>query len=252
MAVAIIPTRIGSTRFTAKALADRTGMTLTEHVYRRVLAASRIARVIVATDDERIAAAVRGFGGECRMTRVDHPNGSSRCAEVAADLPADGIIVNVQGDEPEIDPAIIDLSVACLEGDPQAAAATIASPFAPDEDPSDPAIVKVVCTRHGRALYFSRHPIPFHRDRSAGAAPAAAPLKHVGLYAFRRDALLAYPTLAPTPLEQTESLEQLRLLEHGLQIAVGIHPCRQHGIDTEAQYDAFVRRWHARQPVSPD
>ena len=236
--IAIIPVRMGSTRFPGKALADRTGRTLTQHVWERTLEAGSISRVIIALDDERIARAVDAFGGEWRMTRLDHPNGTSRIAEVAEHVDAE-IIVNVQGDEPEIDPALIDLAVETLRACPDCAAATLASPFEAGEDPRDVNIVKVVLDRAGRALYFSRSPIPGSRPDAVVAAP---PLRHVGLYVYRRDFLLRYPTLEPTPLERTESLEQLRLLEHGERIAVAIAQATHAGIDTPEQYEAFVAR----------
>lgn len=237
-AIAIIPARWGSTRFPGKPLACRTGRPLVQHVYEAASAARRVCQVIVATDDQRIADAVRGFGGHVEMTRGDHPNGTSRLAQVAAGLDA-AIIVNVQGDEPEIDPGLIDLAAATVErsGCP---VATVASPFEPGEDPADPNIVKVVLDRDGHALYFSRARIPHPMN------PGPPPLKHVGLYAYTRDFLLAYPGLPPTPLEEAERLEQLRVLEHGHRIAVAVARAAHHGIDTPAQYDAFVRRWEAR------
>jgi len=244
-AVAIIPVRMGSTRFPGKALADRTGKTLTQHVWERARAAASVARVIIALDDERIARAVDAFGGEWRMTRLDHPNGTSRIAEVAEHVTAD-IIVNVQGDEPEIDPALIDLAVETLRTHPECAAATLASPFAAGDDPRDANVVKVVLDRAGRALYFSRSLIPGRRP-DTGIAPGAEPLRHVGLYVYRRDFLLRYPALAPAPLEQTESLEQLRLLEHGERIAVAVTEASYAGIDTPEQYEAFVARWRSRE-----
>ncbi|MHC5023003.1 MAG: 3-deoxy-manno-octulosonate cytidylyltransferase [Planctomycetota bacterium] len=236
--VAIIPARYESTRFPGKALADRTGRTLIQHVHERVVQSRLIEQVIVATDDERIAAAVASFGGDVVMTRSDHPNGTCRIAEAAAALDA-RVIVNVQGDEPEIEPDLIDLAIRALEDRPDCPVATLASPFAADEDPADPNIVKGVTDRDGAALYFSRALIP--HPRVAGGA-GAAPLKHVGMYVYRRAFLLAYPDLSPTPLEQTERLEQLRVLEHGHKIAVAVGDARWHGIDTPAQYDEFVQR----------
>lgn len=242
-AVAIIPARYASTRFPGKPLADRTGKPLIQHVVERARQASRIGRIIVATDDQRIFDAVRSFGCEAAMTRPDHPNGTSRLAEVAGSLRRGEvpIIVNVQGDEPEIEPRVIDELVDGLLADGQAPMATLASEFGPGEDPADPNIVKLVtCTVAGRtrALYFSRSLIPFDRDRRG----LVKPLKHPGLYAYRRDFLLHYATLTPTPLEQTEQLEQLRALEHGYPIAVVKTRVEHHGIDTPQQYEEFVRR----------
>lgn len=241
-AVAIIPAHYASSRFPGKMLADRTGQPLIRHVFERVQRAASIARTIVATDDARIAEAVRTFGGEAVMTRADHPNGTSRLAEVAATL-SDEIIVNVQGDEPEIDPAVIDLAVKELTNHPDCPVSTVASPFGADEDSADPNIVKVVLDQRGEALYFSRALVPHNRDRQGD--PAAPPLRHVGLYVYRRGFLLEYVAWPETPLERTEKLEQLRILEHGRRIAVAISESRHAGIDTPEQYEAFVRRWRA-------
>lgn len=250
-AIAVIPARYASTRFPGKPLADRTGKPLIQHVVERVRQAKRIARIVVATDDRRIFNAVRGFGCDAAMTRDDHPNGSSRIAEVAAGLPESEqslYIVNVQGDEPQIEPAVIDELVDGLAAEPAdggAPMATLASPFAPDEDPNDPNVVKLVVGRiqgRYRALYFSRSLIPFDRDPHDPAASKAAPIKHPGLYAYRRDFLLRYVQLPPTSLELTEKLEQLRVLEHGYAIAVVQTHVRHHGIDTPEQYEAFVRQ----------
>ena len=231
-ATAIIPARYASARFAGKVLADRTGKPLIQHVHERAARASLVDRVIVATDDQRIVDAVAAFGGEAVMTSPDHANGTSRIAEVARSLD-DEIIVNVQADEPEIDPDLIDLAIRALAGRAEVPMATLASPFARGEDPADPNIVKVVVDEAGRALY------PYDRD-GTGARP---PLKHVGLYVYRRDFLLTYVTLPPTPLEQAERLEQLRVLEHGYPIAVAVAEVPHHGIDTVQQYEAFVERW---------
>ena len=244
-ALAIIPSRYQSVRFPGKSLADDTGKPMIQHVVERTRQARCIGRVIVATDDRRIHDAVTGFGGEAAMTRGDHPNGTSRIAEVVrrfGDESGD-VIVNVQGDEPEIEPSVIDQLVDGLIADPDAPMATLASDFAPDEDPADPNIVKLVVDRHNRALYFSRSLIPFDRD-----GRGAIPLKHPGLYAYRRAFLPTYVALAPGVLEQIEQLEQLRALEHGHRIAVVQTVVRHHGIDTPEQYAAFVKRHRARRP----
>jgi 3-deoxy-manno-octulosonate cytidylyltransferase (CMP-KDO synthetase) len=245
--VAIIPARYESARFPGKALADRTGTPLIVHVLQRVRQAASVQQVIVATDDKRIAAAVEHAGGEASMTAADHPNGTSRIAEAAGRIEAD-LLVNVQGDEPEIDPQLIDLAVRTLQEHADCPMSTVASPFAEDEDPANPNIVKVVVDRRGRALYFSRSLIPFDRSPNAegGRLQAArAPLKHVGMYVYRRPFLDEYVRLEPTPLERAERLEQLRVLEHGRGIAVAIGQARHHGIDTPEQYEAFVKRWAA-------
>ena len=247
-ALAVIPARFGSTRFPGKPLAAETGKPLIQHVVEAVAGCTTIDRVVVATDDTRIAEAVRSFGGEAVMTG-EHPNGTSRIAEAVAQLEASGIdvpemIVNVQGDEPEVPAATIDALVRGLADDPDAQMATLASPFDPDEDPRNPNVVKLVLDRHGRAMYFSRSPIPYDRDAEVlGTVPHVTMYKHPGLYAYRRAFLDLYPTLEPTPLEQAEKLEQLRVLEHGHPIAV-IHADAPHpGIDTPEQYAAFVERY---------
>jgi 3-deoxy-manno-octulosonate cytidylyltransferase (CMP-KDO synthetase) len=241
-AIAVIPARMDSSRFPGKVLADRTGKPLIQHVYERATQAKLINRIIVAADDERIVRVVKAFGGEAVMTRRDHPNGTSRIAEAVANLDA-LIIVNVQGDEPEIEPALIDRAIQSLIDHPDCVISTLASPFAPYEDPANPNIVKVVVDQHGRALYFSRSLIPFVRDANdTRAKKTGAPLKHVGLYVYRREFLNVYASLSPTPLEQAEKLEQLRVLENGHRIAVAVGEAHFHGIDTPEQYDAFVQR----------
>ena len=280
-AVAIIPARFASTRFPGKPLARETGKFLIQHVYERVVQAKRISKVLVATDDQRIFDAVRSFGGLAVMTRTDHPTGTDRLAEVAAGL-SDDLIVNVQGDEPEIDPADLDVLVSLIAqaGSPVAgpapfsrdteprsgagervAMATLACPYPPDQDIANPNLVKVVLDRSGRAMYFSRSPIPFIRDanrslplgggQGRGAGPEDGParegvyLLHRGLYAYKREFLLKFPMLAPGRLEQLEKLEQLRALEHGYAIAVGVVGPGPAGIDTPGQYAEFVTRMSA-------
>lgn len=235
--IAIIPARMDSTRLPGKMLLEKQGKPLVQHVYERVKQARRPSRVVVAADDARIRAAVSGFGGECVLTRTDHPNGSSRLAEAAAMHGAsdDTLIVNVQGDEPDIDPAAIDAAISRAETS-DAPVATLASPFGTDEDAANPNIVKVVVGVDGHALYFSRSMIPHHR---AGGV-SHPPLKHIGLYTYRAGFLRTYIGLAPTPLEQSEMLEQLRILEHGYRIAVAVFPASSQGIDTREQYEAWL------------
>lgn len=242
-AVAVIPARLASSRFPGKMLADRTGKPLVQHVWERVRLARRIDRVIVATDDQRIADAVRGFGGDAAMTRADHPNGTTRIAEVAAALDSD-LVINVQGDEPEIDPTLIDRLVALLDERPDCPMATLASPCRDAADFANPNVVKVVLRRDGTAMYFSRAAIPFDRDGDS----AATPLRHVGIYGYRRAFLPRYISLPETPLERSEKLEQLRALEHTVPIAVAVVDAAVHGIDTPEQYEAFVGRWAAARP----
>lgn len=240
---AIIPARFASTRLPGKPLLDQTGKPLICHVIDRANRAQRIDSVIVATDDDRIRAAVQQHGGRAIMTREDHPNGTSRIAEVAEGLPdAFDIVVNVQGDEPEIPPAVIDLVVQTLI-DSDAPMATIASPFAPGEDPANPNIVKVARNQLGHAMYFSRALIPHDRDADPGTLNPESYLKHLGLYAYRRGFLAEYVTLPPTPAEELEKLEQLRALEHGHAIAVAVAQTNHVGIDTPEQYEAFVARY---------
>lgn len=244
--VAIIPARLGSTRFPGKVLAKKTGKPLIQHVCESAAKSRSLSRVIVATDDDSVLAAVCSFGGEAVMTRADHPNGTSRLAEAAAklSLAPDAIVVNVQGDEPEIEPAVIDAAVQALGNAP---VATAASPMR-DEDAPNPNIVKVAVRQDGTALYFSRARIPHVRD--AANARFGCPLRHVGLYVYRRSFLDRYLTLTPTPLERSESLEQLRILEHGFTIAVAVltGEVGYAGIDTPEQYEAFVRRVAAGRP----
>ena len=240
-AAAVIPARMASTRFPGKPLADLTGKPMIVHVLERVARCRSVGRILVATDDARIVDAVRAAGFEARMTDPAHPNGTSRVAEVARTLDEE-LIVNVQGDEPQIEPALVDRTVEALAARPDMPMATLVSPFAPGEDPANPNIVKCVTAVDGRALYFSRSLVPFDRDRAPGAA---APRKHVGLYAYRRSFLDVFVRLAPTPLERTESLEQLRALEHGHPILCAEGEAHFTGIDTPEQYAEFVRRVQA-------
>lgn len=236
----MIPARLASTRFARKVLASKTGRPLIWHAHEAAARASLVDEVVVAADSDEVVQAVAAFGGRAVLTRMDHANGASRIAQ-ACDLLGvadEAIVVNVQADEPEIEPAAIDAVVEAL-GRSDAPMATIASPFAPDEDPADPNIVKVVFDRRWQAMYFSRSLIPFDRDGRASAPP----FKHVGLYAYRRSFLRRYCQFEPTPLERSERLEQLRVLEHGCAIAVATFECRHHGIDTPEHYAEFVERW---------
>ena len=246
----IIPARYGSTRFPGKPLADLWGKPIIQHVWERARQSRLAGRVIIATDDERIAAVARGFGAEVAMTRADHPSGTDRVAEVARALDAD-IVVNVQGDEPIIDPAHIDATVAPLTADPTIPMGTLCCPIEEIAELANPNVVKVVLDRRGFALYFSRLPIPFVRDERARACPErsrrVARYRHLGLYVYRRDFLLSLAGLAPTPLEQAERLEQLRVLEHGHRIRVVIVDRASPGVDTPAD----LERLRAAGPPSP-
>lgn len=215
--VIVIPARYGSTRLPGKPLVCIAGKPMIQRVYERARLARKAHQVIVATDDERIVQAVKGFGGEARMTRSEHRTGTERVAEVAAHV--DGtVFVNVQGDEPLLDPAAVDVAVSSLLEEPEAAVATVATPIKVPGDIMDPNVVKVVLDFDGNALYFSRAPVPWVRD-TASRTPVRH-LKHLGLYVFQREALLEYPTLPQGEIERIEQLEQLRWLENGWKIRV--------------------------------
>lgn len=214
--VAIIPARYESTRLPGKPLADLAGQPMIQRVYQRAAQARGVGRVLVATDDARIRDAVEAFGGEVVMTASGHRTGTDRIAEVADGLDAE-VIVNVQGDLPLLDPAMVGDALAPLLADGGLPMATISAPIDSREELANPNVVKVVTDRDGYALYFSRSPLPHHRD---GAPGGALGRKHIGLYVYRRDFLLSFARLAPTPLEQAEQLEQLRALEWGFRIRV--------------------------------
>ena len=251
---AVIPARYASTRFPGKALAKDTGKYLIQHVCERVAQSRRIDRVIVATDDERIVAAVSSFGGEARLTRSDHASGTDRVGEVVAALNLDDsdLVLNIQGDEPEISPEALDDLIDRMAAPAQSCRiGTLAAPFddhGPRDgggSPLDPNCVKVVVDANEQAVYFSRSLIPYPRERDGAVDQPSRWLLHLGVYAFRADTLRAVTVqggLAPSPLEEAESLEQLRWLEHGLPITVVVvaHPFV--GIDTPADYAAFVTR----------
>lgn len=215
--LAVIPARHASTRFPGKPLATIAGRPMIQHVLERVRQAQQISRAVVATEDERIKKAVETFGGEAVITRPDHRTGTDRVAEVAIHIQAD-VYVNVQGDEPLIDPGTIDSLVEAMLENPDTHIATPCAAINQPSDIMDPNIVKVVRDFDGNALYFSRAPIPWVRDTNQGTA--ARHWKHLGLYAFRRDALLEFPTLPPGELERVEQLEQLRWLENGFRIGL--------------------------------
>ena len=231
-AVAVIPARFQSTRLPGKALADIGGSPMIEHVYRRTAEARRIASVIVATDDERIVDAVRAFGGDVRMTSPAHPSGTDRLAEIAADLDAE-LVVNVQGDEPLIEPAMIDAAIAPFADHPDLEMSTLRRRIDDDAELTNPNVTKVVVDREGFALYFSRAPIPFRRD----GCPAAPAWRHVGLYVYRRATLLRLAALPPTAIERSEALEQLRALDHGIRIKCIETALDSIGVDTPADLE---------------
>jgi 3-deoxy-manno-octulosonate cytidylyltransferase (CMP-KDO synthetase) len=268
-AVIVIPARHASTRLPGKPLLKETGKYLIQHVYERACRCRRARAVIVATDDPRIVAAVEGFGGRVVLTRKDHPSGTDRVAEVARGLD-DDVFVNLQGDEPLIDPAALDLVIGQLVVDgevpgealskPEAPAresttslalrawkdadagmATLAVPLHSEEQYRNPACVKAVLDDAGNALYFSRAPVPFVRNgRPDFAARPARFFQHVGLYAYRREFLLRFAATPPAPLEQLEKLEQLRALAMGVKIKVGVIHEPTLGVDTYDDYQRFV------------
>jgi 3-deoxy-manno-octulosonate cytidylyltransferase (CMP-KDO synthetase) len=215
--VIVIPARFGSTRLPGKPLVLLAGKPMIQHVYERAKMAGQADRVIVATDDERIVKAVETFGGAARMTRPDHRTGTERVAEVAAHEAGD-VFVNVQGDEPLLDPVAVDTAVNALLEEPAAAIATVATPIKAPADIMDPNVVKTVLDFDSNGIYFSRAPIPWVRD--TGSKIQVRHLKHLGLYVFQRAALLEYPTLPQGELERIEQLEQLRWLENGWKIRV--------------------------------
>ena len=230
----IIPARYASTRFPGKPLADLCGKPMIQWVCERSSLCAAVDRVIVATDDQRIADAVRAFGGEAVMTRADHATGTDRLAEVAENLD-DELIVNVQGDEPLIDPAMIEAAVAPLLADSTIPMATLGTRLTSLEEFRNANVLKVVTDRAGFALYFSRAPIPYPRDFAENLEQRWSELataKHVGLYVYRRSFLLDYPNLSATPLEGQECLEQLRALEHGYRIRVATTDLVGQGVDT--------------------
>jgi 3-deoxy-manno-octulosonate cytidylyltransferase (CMP-KDO synthetase) len=242
--VAVIPARYQSSRFPGKPLADLDGRPMIEHVYRRAAAAPSLGAAIVATDDARVAQAVEAFGGIAWLTAPGHRSGSDRIAEVAAALTSP-VIVNVQGDEPLVQAAMIEEVVAPLLADPSILMTTLRRRLVDAADHSDPDVVKVVVDRDGFALYFSRSGVPFARH--TGASGEAGPWKHVGIYGYRREFLLTFASLPPTPLEQTESLEQLRALEHGYRIKTVETTWDCVGVDTPADLEK-VRRILAAGP----
>jgi 3-deoxy-manno-octulosonate cytidylyltransferase (CMP-KDO synthetase) len=237
----VIPARFASSRLPGKPLLRQTGKYLIQHVYERACQAKCAERVLVATDDPRIVAAVQSFGGDVVLTRRDHPSGTDRVAEAARHLHAD-VIVNLQGDEPGVEPDDLDLLAGLLARDSDAEMATLALPFTSMDEWRDPNRVKVVCDGSGRALYFSRSPIPFVRDEQADfAARPARFLQHLGLYAYRREFLFRLAAEPPAMLEKMEKLEQLRVLAMGCGIQVGIARQASLGVDTLADYEHFVR-----------
>lgn len=241
----VIPARLESSRLPEKLLLSETGQTLIQHTWEAAAQSERLDRLIVATDSLEIMEAVHGFGGKACLTG-EHPSGTDRIAEVAEKELFDAdILVNIQGDEPELAPEFIDQLIELLVDTPAAEMATLATPIRNLEQLQDSSCTKVVCRPDGSALYFSRLPIPFTRDVAPESLlPDESPwLLHLGLYAYRRPFLLELTQVPPTPLEQLEKLEQLRALETGANIQVGIVAHPTVGIDTPEDYAHFVARY---------
>lgn len=243
----VLPARLASTRLPGKMLLAETGKPLIVHTYEAACRARLPRRVIVACDDAAIAEAVEAGGGEAMLTDPAAASGTDRVAEVARRLPEYDTIVNLQGDEPEIEPAAIDRLIELLAADSAAAMATLATPIRNRPQLEDPACVKVVTDAHGRALYFSRSVIPHARTWNDELLQGDPPvfLQHVGMYAYRRDFLLRFAEYPVAPLEQVECLEQLRALYHGHVIVVGVIDSPSIGIDTPEDYRRFVQRYRA-------
>ncbi len=239
--VVVIPARYGSSRFEGKVLARQTGKYLVEHTYERALCAKTVSQVIIAADDMRVMDACRSFGAACVMTSPQHQSGTDRIAEAVAGIDAP-IIINLQADEPEIDPVYIDRLAGLLVDNPKADMATLISQFTDIAQINNPNIVKCVIDNNGRAMYFSRSPIPYDRQ-AGGVGNPSNYYRHLGIYGYRRDFLMKFTALKPSFLETTEKLEQLRALENGFIILTDKVNEVWDGIDTPEQYNAFVRRW---------
>ena len=244
----VIPARYASTRLPGKPLKDVAGKPMICRVYDRASQAKTLSGVVVATDDERILRAVEDHGGRAMMTAKDHPTGTDRLAEVAEAYPDVDLIINVQGDEPLIEPSLVDELGRAFDGDAELQMATVMTPMEDEAEQKNPNNVKVVTDKNGCALYFSRSLLPYPRN------DAGTPVyKHIGIYAYRRDFLLAYAKMAPTPLERTESLEQLRALENGYKIKCIRTNARFVGVDTPedlAKVNEIYRRMEGKEEAA--
>lgn len=238
--IVVIPARYGSSRFAGKVLARETGKYLVQHTYERALCAKTVDQALIATDDQRVMDACREFGGECVMTSITHQSGTDRIAEAVAGVGVD-IIINLQADEPEIDADYIDRVAGLLIDNLDAAMATLLAPFESAEDVTNPNIVKCIAEKGGKAIYFSRSVIPYDRQ-AGGVGDISIYKRHLGIYAYRKDFLMKYTSLEPSFLEQREKLEQLRAIENGYTILTGIVEKAWDGIDTQEQYQSFVKR----------
>ncbi|MHC5082718.1 MAG: 3-deoxy-manno-octulosonate cytidylyltransferase [Planctomycetota bacterium] len=237
----VIPARYGSSRFAGKVLAKDTGKYLVQHTYEQALCAKCVDKVLIATDDNQVVAACKEFNAPCVMTSVAHQSGTDRIAEAVAETEVD-IIVNLQADEPEIDPKYIDQVAGLLLNHPDASMATLLAPFESAADVANPNIVKCITDCNQKAIYFSRSVIPFDRSAENGVGDISNYKRHLGIYAYRKDFLMKYTTLQPSFLEQREKLEQLRAIENGYTILAGLVKKAWDGVDTEEQYQAFVER----------
>jgi 3-deoxy-manno-octulosonate cytidylyltransferase (CMP-KDO synthetase) len=241
----VVPARFASSRFPGKALALLAGKPMVQHVYERAKMCRYLSDVLVATDDERIADAVRRFDGRVRLTLPDHPTGTDRLAEVASSETA-SLYVNIQGDEPLIDPEAVDASVLSVLADDEVAMGTLKKRIVEPDEITNPNVVKVVSNLLNDAIYFSRSPIPFERDAYTGASIY---FKHIGVYVYRRDFLLQYPDLKVGPLEQSERLEQLRALENGYRIRVVETDYESIGVDTPGDLERVNRLFVAEEAL---
>jgi 3-deoxy-manno-octulosonate cytidylyltransferase (CMP-KDO synthetase) len=236
----VIPARFSSTRFPGKVLAPIAGKTMLQHVYERAALSTYLTSILIATDDERVYSAAKNFGARVRMTRSDHLSGTDRVAEAASAVDAE-IVVNIQGDEPLIDPAAIDAAILPMVHEPELVMGTLKKRIEDAREITDPNVVKVVTDRAGDAIYFSRCAIPFEREKSANTAY----FKHIGLYVYQRDFLLAYSALPVGPLETAERLEQLRALENGFRIRVVETEYESLGVDTPEDLERVARLFDA-------
>ncbi len=242
--LAVVPARYASQRFPGKVLAKDTGKYLIQHVYEQVTLAKKIDEVVIAVDEQRVLEACESFGARAVMTRKDHKSGTDRIAEVAGGIDAQ-VVVNIQGDEPQIDPGDIDRLVGLFEEKPDTKMATLIAPFEDEADISNPNIVKCVTDFSGRAIYFSRSVIPYDRN-TGGAGPIGQYRRHLGIYGYERDFLLGYSKMRAGVLEEMEKLEQLRALENGYSIETALVSRAWDGIDTREQYDTFVARYQLK------
>jgi 3-deoxy-manno-octulosonate cytidylyltransferase (CMP-KDO synthetase) len=236
----VIPARFASSRFPGKVLAQISSKSMLQHVYERASLARYLTATIIATDDERVYEAARSFGARVVMTRADHVSGTDRVAEAASAENAE-LVVNIQGDEPLIDPAAIDAAILPLAHDPEIVMGTLKKAIEDPREITDANVVKVVTDRNGDAIYFSRCPIPYRRDQ----ARPGTHFKHIGLYVYRRDFLLGYSALPVGPLEQAERLEQLRALENGYRIRVVETECESLGVDTPEDLERVCKLFEA-------